>query len=255
MVFFDYLMWVRRRNYRFKSPRVLGRFACLGEDIVTRLGLIRGTANHQKERVDYLLASADDRTIVCRPEYVVPHLAKIYIQGTITQQKFNFFDYTQPDIIVLDSYSELTDQLFIHKSRGWQFCANYTDLDYRAAFDAEFHKSGLMPTEDIERNYRIWFDRLRAKYGAAPIIFIHFPTTLDKREKFKLRGQTILEIMGRLEKEYENLYSVNVADEFVDWSHNESDELRGFPYHYDEKTYAAFVHAISNMELKLPGLG
>jgi hypothetical protein len=251
MLFLDFLALTRLRYYKFRRPRVLGRFACLGDELVSRLKPIQGASNHQKSRVDYLIHSAENRRIVCKPDRVIPHLDKKYVQGTIEQQAHNFLAYAKPDFIMLDSFSELSDQLFEHKTEGWQFCANYTDINHSPEFEAEFDKHGLMPVEEIEKYYRVWFDRLRRNYGMVPIIFIHFPTLLDNREKFKQRGQAILEIMGRVEKEYENIFSVYIEDEYVDWPRNESNELKGFPYHYDVKTYAAFIAAINKLGLDL----
>lgn len=230
--------------YRFARVSILGRVACLGNEILKRLKLEHGLINHQKSRIDFLLELNNKPTIYTDDREIYPFLRRTYIAGTIKQQKSNFFNKRQPNLIFMDSFSELTDQLFINKKTGKQFLANYSDINHNIDFSTTYACSGLLPLEDLEYYYEQFFTNLFQVYPHAKVFFIHFPTTLELREKFCLRGQAIITIIDRLSQKYENLYSIAVDDKLVFKSNNESDELKDFPYHYSEITYNAFVGKI-----------
>lgn len=243
----DILRKVYHHYYRFSQVSILGRVACLGNEILGRLKLEKGLINHQKSRIDFLLELDKNTTIYTSASIVYPFLQRTYIIGTIEQQKSNFFNKRKPNLIFLDSFSELTDQLFVNKKTGKKFLANYSDISHNNSFNAAYNCLGLLPLEELESYYEKFFNKLFEVYPQTNVFFIHFPTTLEKRDKFCIRGQSIIKIIDTLSKVYPYLYSISIDDSLVFKSDDESDELKDFPYHYSEITYSAFVDKIWNI--------
>jgi len=228
----------------FKSMDT-GRYACLGFDVLNLLGSLPPAFNVQKGRVDYLLDIIANPDNHARTIKVDPFMARMDIVPLIAQEEhFLSMPKHPPSFVYMDSYSELTDQLFIHKNKQWKFCCNYTDLNHSAQFSQLFDKSGLLPLEELEGYYRCFFKYIRETYGNVPIIFLHFPVKLDRREKFKTRHRNILSIVNTLAKAFQPFYSITVADDIVDWPEERPAGLENFPYHYNAITYKTLAAAV-----------
>lgn len=233
------------KNYRFKKNKILGRVACLGTDILKILDFERGLNNFQKCRVDYLLDVESNPSHKPKSKTVCGFLAKKYISDCILQQENSFFNCRRPSFIFIDSFSELTDQLFVNKTDRRRFLANYSDLDHSEAFKKEYDCLGLLDIESFRSYYEIFFKRLSLIYNDVPVFYVHFPTILDNRELFKVRGEAIVNIIDDLSGNSDLLHSIRVNDTLVSPSKDQSDEMRNFPYHFDKSTYHAFADQIS----------
>lgn len=237
----DFFRNLYHRNYRFSKFKILGRVACLGNEIITQLNLHKGLINHQKSRIDYLLKINLEPELTVISKEITPLLERKYIAATIKQQEIDFFSYKKPDLIVMDSFSELTDQLFISKKDGKMFLANFSDINHDDNFTHSFNYAGLIDAINLEKIYDQFFYKIRTTYGGVPILFFHFPTKLDERLNFQRRGQDILKALNLLSDQHQNLYSISVSDADIIKSNEETDELKDFPYHYGKTTYAAFI--------------
>lgn len=230
------------RSLIFPNSFVLGRVACLGRDVFDlsfnsrKLHLI----NQQKTRVDLLLDYIEGRQIP-NAEAVLPYLERTDIFSMIKQEEdlpwFNLI--RKPRFIIMDSYAELTDQKFTHRSEGWSFSCNYTDLKTTGEFNSIFSSQGLLDLDLLKEYYLKFFAWIKKKYSDTPLIYIHFPTTLDNREKFRKRGAFILEVMKEICRNHAFIFNISVEDKMV-FKNGEDD----FPYHYGIKTNKAFAEKI-----------
>lgn len=235
-----YLKTFHRKYFKtVQNKYILGRTACLGNEVLGRLGLSNKLVNHQKSRIDYLCNSAL-KQYRAKPLFVKKNLARPYIYGCIEHQVYDFFKYKQPEFIMMDSFSELTDQLFVHKKEGWYFLANYNDIVHSEEFSDTFECLGLLDENQLERSYIDFFEKLEKIY-CKRTIFLHFPTTFDDREKFKARGKLIVQVLSELEKKYDFLHSIHIEDNYVQKAVSGDDDLKDFPYHYSDRTYEIFV--------------
>ena len=200
--------------YDLARFRVLSRCACMGHDVLKELGWGKVSLNHQKSRVDHLLKLSEAPWIKPKPFVVEPYLDRQDILPFIWQERQSFLSYKRPDVVFMDSYSELTDQLFVH-SEGWQFLANYNDIDHKTTFNQHFESYGLLEADKLKELYDAFFLKVGRVYSSVPIIFLHFPTTLDHRNKFKERGRVIVQIVDNMACKFENLYSMKVPDDVV----------------------------------------
>lgn len=220
---------------------VLSRTACLGQDIFklkyNQAGITKNLINLQKVRGDMFadLLTGKNRP---RPEIVEPFMArKDVFPMIVEQERFEWINVKHSaNFILLDSFSELTDQKFVHKKEGWAFCCNYTDIEHTAEFESMFECRGLIDIDDLEHIYASFFATLYTHYPRKKLIFIHFPTILDPREKFGERGKRILDILLEIEKKNKNLKNIFVKDSLVQ-PHPGDD----FPYHYGIQTQMAFL--------------
>jgi len=139
--------------------------------------------------------------------------------------------------MLMDSFAELTDQKFRHRQDGWEFTCHYSDLNHSSELEKDFECLGLLPLEEIEPTYIRFFDWFEKTHPNKQVVFAHFPTSLDERELYKVRGQEIFRTMSKLGSKRGFIFNLSVADKYVDW--HEEDR---FPYHFAKSTYQAFLN-------------
>jgi hypothetical protein len=244
---------IKKLKIKFQTNRedyILSRVACMGKDVIEILNLDFKILNTQKGRVDLLYKFMNNDKL--KPQ--VGYLAKfIYRKDIITliEEQFLFTwkkKMKSPKYIFIDSYSELTDQLFVHNSKKWMFCSNYSDIKHSKEFNDAFNTVGLLELDQIKEQYELYFHELRSKFPNSPIFFLHFPTKLDKRDKFKERYAIIKKSVEDIKGKYEPFYSISVDENIVDWpkvDHNEISD--NFPYHFNQETYIAFASQIKKI--------
>jgi hypothetical protein len=217
------------------APWILSRTACLGNDVFKKLPLPYERFNVQKGRADYVVKASADASFVCKPSLVYKYLNLNDILTFLFQQKNIRLlkSRSKPRFIYMDSYSELTDQLFIHKTQRFGFCVNYSDLKVKeAGVWSEYECEGLIPITDLKKHYEAFFSFLRKTYADVPLIFIQFPTKLDGREKFKERGRAILNVIREIGHNYAPFYEFEADESIIDFHKDDN-----FPYHFNEETY------------------
>jgi len=223
---------------------VFSRCACLGNDVLKILNLNNNIYNIQKGRSDLILDVINNKIKNTKPEFILPYLQRVDIYNMIVQQSYikEIFKLHPPKIIFIDSYSELTDQMFSLQDQS-VFCSNYTDLnsDINDIWKT-FNREGLMDVNNFEKKYFQFFSLLRSVFQNVPIVFIHFPTKLDEREKFKHRGEKIKNAISNVKINFDNFFEIEADNEIVDYDPNDV-----FPYHYNAETY----HNISKKIRKL----
>ena len=137
------------------TNKIIGRVACMGEDVLKGLNLSFNLINHQKNRADYIIRSHENHDLKPKLNKLNKHFIRKDIVPLILQQRDDIFSYRQPKIFFIDSYSELTDQKFKHKNEGWEFLSNYSDLSHDDDFSSMFENLGLLQIEEIENNYEL----------------------------------------------------------------------------------------------------
>ena len=240
-----------RINFQVKSDDyVLSRVACMGKDIIEILNLDLKIFNTQKGRVDLLYKFMNNDKLKPQVGYIAKFINRSDIITLIEEQYlFNWKKTIKPPkYIFIDSYSELTDQLFVHNSKKWMFCSNYSDINHSKEFNDKFNTVGLLELEQIKEQYQIFFKELRSKFPSTPIFFLHFPTKLDKREKFKERYKIIKNSIEDIKGMYEPFYSISIDENIIDWPRVDgNDNSDNFPYHFNQETYIAFASKIQKI--------
>jgi hypothetical protein len=245
-----YLLFQKLRK-RQNKDWILSRNACLGKDIVNLLNIKEPIYNIQKGRVDYLLNIVENQHFRAKAEIVAPFMKrKDVIPFIVQQQSLCWLEYQKPPkLLLMDSFSELTDQMFVHKyERKWGFCSNYSDVECGEKFQAQFQAKGLLPIKDVFEMYVGFFSLIRKKYGDMPIIFLHFPVVLDSRQKFHIRYKNILHAIEEISKKYPPFYSIVVEDNIVSWPDEHNENKDEFPYHYNSETYETFKSKILSIK-------
>jgi len=229
---------------------VLGRIACMGQDVYGLLNTELPLWNIQKGRVDYLMQVAENPSLRIRPEQVVKYLQRNDIGPLLMEQwATQWLHFRPPALVYMDSYSELTDQMFVQRNTDWRFCCNYLDLDHERFPLSEFRGTGLLSEEDLEEAYARFFGFIRSRYGPVPILFLHFPTKLEQRSKFKLRHKLIVEVIEGLAEQYKPLYSIDLDPSIVRAPEDEVEGLEDFPYHYNQQTYEELARQVRELNV------
>lgn len=184
-----------------------------------------------------------------------------YLFPILSQETLNFFDIHIPEesererarererlvsMIIMDSFAELTDKLFVNKRTGSCILCHWKDLEHSEYFESLYDYHGLLPIDKLKHYYDEFFTECIRTYGEIPIIFINFPTTLDSRQQYKERGHAIEQIIDELSgAKFHNI--IPVKADFVEKNPNDD-----FVYHFSEKTYISLALKIADM--KLPGI-
>ena len=236
-------------NMMRDNRTILGRTACLGQTCfkIKSGKKNRQLNNQQKTRVDLLCEWIHGAQ---RPQanLIKPYLMRVDIYPFIVQQQEMPWFQTKDEIqyLLMDSFAELTDQKFTHRTEGWSFCCHYTDIEHTAKFKEEFECCGLLPIEDIEKVYNEFFDWFEKSYPDKIVIFIHFPAKLDYRKIYQDRAKAIFNIMQKIESQRKYIYNIAISDENVSWHEDDN-----FPYHYGKDTYKVFIEEWRRIECKL----
>lgn len=214
---------------------MLSRVACLGQ-WASPWPLQN---NQQKVRIDYLLdvIHGGKRTIA---PLTKKYLAFQPIYPLIEQQEALPWLSCHPsqfNLVYMDSYCELVDQKFTHND-GWPFCAYYSDVNHKDVDETDefkqfFKCDGLLPIEDFHQKYDQFFNWIKRVNPNSKIIFIHFPTVYDQRQKFKDRGNAIIDAVSSVQQKY-NIKNIIVPDNIVD--HYQGHEDYPSPYHFGPAT-------------------
>lgn len=227
---------------------VLGRHACLGIDVLKLIGVSYPVLNYQKGRADIFTRRIDEGDVAIDADLIKKHLARKDVMHLVGQQKyFNKMPKIPPKFILMDSYSELVDQYFENKVSSSGFCCCYSDLIHDKRFKESFEVLGLLPLECIEDSYRKLFHNLERLYGEVPIIFLHFPTALETRDKYLIRAKSIFGAIERLANEFKMLHPIAVDENLVRMPINPILELKNFPYHFNDETYATFAKKVLDL--------
>ena len=236
--------------FRIKNPRsrwILTRTACLGND-VTKLAF-PGTPriNWQKGRIDGL-------ALLLRGQYLSPEkvpfrvkflISQIDIWWLVSQQNKRLRKRTNPpSLIVLDSYSDLTDQLFSVSGTKSSFFANYSDVLPSAIEDETVVCHGLLPLGGIKSRYENFFDSVLEIWGPVRIALLTYPTTLEHRPKFIERALAIRQAFSELSDSRHNVHLVEVSDDFALPKPDEVKSGLIFPYHYHPVFYEKLANAL-----------
>jgi hypothetical protein len=238
--------WLYRLKYE-KNKWVFSRVACLGKDVIKILKIDFPIFNLQKGRSDYIVNSLNHKNITPKVNIVSKYMLRKDIIPMLFQQKLirNVFKLHEPEFIFIDSFSELTDQQFIHKIYKWMFNINYTDINIKhPKIWSQFKCNGLLPDSEIEENYKKFFNKLRRHFGDIPIIFIHYPSKLDQREKFIKRSEVIKKSISKLKPSFEPFYDIYADNAVVDFCEDDK-----FPYHYSDKTYKNIASKIMALDI------
>jgi hypothetical protein len=230
----DSLPFRIKRILKSKSKKIVwGRVACLGKDTFDLFKNDEILYNNQKGRIDYL-SERFVSGLKIKPSYRnLKYIKRKDIRRLIIEQFYSSVNFTnEPVLLLMDSYSELTDQKFIDKEESSSFFfANYTDLDIN--FRDNINCDGLLGLdENLIKYYIEFFYNFRSRYSKTPIVFINFPKKLETRQKFIERHDYIKDTIIKVSEKFENFYVLNIPDNLVENSSNDD-----FAYHFSSQAY------------------
>ena len=236
---------IKRKLFDRKKNWIMGRVACMGQDVLKLIEVEASIINVQKGRIDYLNKVSKSSKPKTRISQVVSNIERSDIRSLVLQQQLlSGIKKKAPIALYMDSFSELTDQEFCHQKEKWSFYANYSDINHTPEFKKIFKSKGLLDVDSLFEEYYKFFSSFRKKHGSVPILFLHFPVKLDNREKFKTRYSKIKEAIDKAKIEFQPFYSFEVDENIVDWPEVRIPGIEGFPYHYNKATYENFSEQI-----------
>ena len=239
-----YLKFRLRNSFFYYSTRlaitkegwIFSRTACLGNDSYSllmekeRKNTLR--LNLQKNRIDTLNGNLKTKRIGLAGFRFLDRLDLIEI---IWIQNLRFWRLLPaPKYILIDSYSELTDQKFVLGESS--FFANYKDVRNDFLQKKKILSIGLLDTKQFIIQYRLFLEdihRIWRGMDRVNIYFIHFPSKFENRELFMHRAIEIRNAIDELTLIYPNLISIVIPDDLI-MQHIDATGIPDvFPYHFD----------------------
>jgi hypothetical protein len=191
--------------------------------------------NIQKGRADLLLLKK--REPKRYPFSYLQLLNRKDIWPLIVEQETQWWQAAvAPRFILMDSFSELTDQLFMGHVSQSCFCANYHDLNSEISRSLDVLSSGLLPTSVLRNSYVELFTEFHELWPTTRIYFLNFPSHLETRELFLNRAERIREVIATIALSD----SLLVPIEFTITNSPEGSAPTSedwMPYHYEEDNY------------------
>lgn len=133
ILFIKSILFIVRRfiNNKFlKQNYIVSRAACLVNDSFNMLSNRNHRINFQKSRADVLNINFSKRI---KPKIIDVRYVQDFLYSVYLEQYFDFWkNIPKTDFFIMDSYSELTDQLFVNYKSENLFCSNYSDVDKKA---------------------------------------------------------------------------------------------------------------------------
>lgn len=231
----------------------MGRIACLGFDVRKLLSSRLPLVNTQKGRIDLLLGCRKTRQLRPNTAAAAQYFLRKDVIPLVAQQEAFVWPSAHPPVaLFMDSFSELTDQLFTERLTRRSFSANYSDIEHTVAFTQHYDCHGLLNQETLETSYRNFFSALRKDFGRIPIIYLHFPIDLEKREKFRFRHGAIATAINAMTADFAPFHSIAANPGLARWPENsDSEGMDAFPYHYHSSTYADLAAKIRSLNIPL----
>lgn len=227
------------RNGKYPLPEtVIARTSCLGNFTMQRLNLDKfQVIPFHKNRVDYCMdISKNPDCVVDRNDalkYIIPDL-HVFLNPQVN----DIFACDNVKLIIMDSFTDLTDKMFVRKKDGRCFTMLYQNIDHSSDFDSRYKCTGMIQEKDIPNLYSKFFDKLIKTYGDIPVIFLEFSSNFDQREEFIRREQIIHDAIMKVAKKHPCVHPIQM--DVV-----EPHETDDYPYHYSEHTYDMLAKKLS----------
>jgi hypothetical protein len=253
---------VRRLHRKVQSSPVLdslvspswafSRTACLGNDTLSLIPSRIRRLNVQKLRSDRLVELL--RSSGPPADHVASDIAAIrtyldrddvfqFVEG---QYDFRWLTRVRPPkYIFIDTYSDLTDQIFVHRKTGFTFFCNYSDLRHAAEFTQLFECGGLLGVEQLAPLYLELASLLAARWPHTPIAFLSYPTDRERREKFLARADALDVAISDCCVHVPSATRIVLSSD-VTSSICEEPMLDTFPYHYPPALYEHAAQAVND---------
>jgi hypothetical protein len=247
LYFFISCLYSIKYGITTKNKWVLGRVACLGLDSFHLMNNNFKIYNVQKGRIDFLADSILNKKSPITPSFkVLKYIKREDIKQLVLSQFYLTFKVKKrPEFLLMDSYSELTDQKFfdLNKPNSY-FFANYSDIDINSFLKCD----GLIPIDhSLEQLYLQFFTEFRNLYNTSPIFFIIFPKKLEIRTKFIIRHNEIKDLIKNISKHFIDFHTIEIPESII----SESEDK--FPYHYNNDVYvyvANEIEKLRNIDIK-----
>ena len=234
------------RNKRFLrfflgESWVLRRTACLGNDVYKKLDFnCKSSLNIQKGRIDLFVRQFAKYGDLLKAHQTMRLINRNDIKTLVLNQSMRYLSYpVAPRFILLDSYSELTDQEFVTKD-SFKFYSNYSDISPEGL--KALTSNGLFELNSLKSHYQELNSLIQKEWGGVTIIFLNFPEYLESRELFVNRARVIKDCAIAMSVEHENFHTV-VMEEKEFWQLYKKSEDE-FPYHYNDEIKQSFADKI-----------
>ena len=232
-------------RFVYRSDWVFSRTACLGNDAfkMSEISTLPRW-NIQKGRADIL--SHHLETNKKRLNLIPKEIFRSSEIWLVCSQILNPFwrKLKPPRLILIDSFSELTDQLFEYNDVT--FLSHFSDLDWNHKLTNQLVRKGLIPLEEIYSVYERFFFLLNELWGEVPCIYIHFPTKFEQRHEFKERGDRILGSIRQLQVVFPQIRIIEMPNNSVHLNADEESKSLPFPYHFDNSTIQGVANQMND---------
>ena len=229
--------------YRRKSW-ILSRTACLGSDAAELIPDIKKLKypriNFQKTRIDHLNFLLNGGKIRVANQYEINDASVFSLVQKQKSIKLKFHE--EPLLILLDTYSELTDQEFVTND-GRKFFANYSDVNEKKISNKTIVCLGRIDSNTIYVNYFEFCKAIYTRWPDTKIVFIAYPTTYETRSVYLQQSKSIDEALSKLVDKLPRIKVIKIPNEIV----SQDERVDDFPYHFGESTKSYVAREIKSV--------
>jgi len=245
-IYFSNMLPVRR----LRKPWALTRTACFGNDIFLSAFSEIKQFKAQKTRSD-ALSDLISKSRPIHPIEISLNFMRIVrrkdVLPLIVNQNLRISPRSDsPEFVLIDTYSDLTDQSFKHLSKEYSFFSHYSDLHGNVLFDANLKCGGLLNLSEFEALQVQFIDKVRRTWGNTPIVYLTYPVGLETRSTYLARATEIQSSLQNLTTLYKGVSLIDFTGAPVTPSPDDLKKNIEFPYHYGPELYSSASKALSN---------
>lgn len=208
---------------------ILSRTACLVNDSLFGLEKKFHILNFQKLRLDYLISNRNNfsnKIDLISSLRILRPIIRSDIKYIVMKSINYWLPRKAPQLILIDNYSELTDQEFI--SIEEKFYCGYSDINQ----NNDLKNNGLYNLDNFQKDMNQLVNFFSIKYPTTKIFYFIFPDVLETRKKFIQRRGKILKVVEKLSLKYLNFEYIPIPDDLVIKRENDKHK-----YHYNKEVY------------------
>ena len=216
--------------FNLSRPKIVARVSCFGSRIISKFQPLY-FYNNQKYRITDVLKDTQhsifksNRKTLEKIVYAQNHL---YLTNPSLK----------PNLIILESYSDLTDSMFTSQN-GERFLCHLSDfkptlwpkIANNESVNPLFVNHGLCDLSSYEDDLQQFVTLINTIYDQSNIFFINTPIKVEKRKAIKERAEVIQSAAQAIAHKSSNFYNLTIPDSVIEKLYDGC-----LPYHFADKT-------------------
>ena len=234
--------------FNLSSPKIVARVSCFGSRIISKFHPLY-FYNNQKYRISDVLK--DTRHSIFRTNKRIGYFTDTTLEKIVDSQKYLHLTNPRlkPNLIILESYSDLTDLMFTTQN-GERFLCHISDfkpslwpqISTNESTNPLFVNHGLCDLFSYEEDLQQFVTLVKAINDQVNIFYINTPIKFEKRKAIRERADIIQSAAQVIADKSTNFYNLIIPDSTVKKFYDGC-----LPYHFADETVDFCFDKISSI--------